>query len=240
VIALNARMNATKKTTIDRAMRRLRAVKGDQMTARAVTVRPRGGGASAAKSSANRRPAERCAGPIRRLKTTRRRGRCDDLTRRETMILRDATISPSGSAARGAKRIMIQTRHERCDEMISRGTVRRLERRDEMINRETIHRIERCDEMISRATTHRREAPSGRHRRRLKAPRLDLLRPRLPAKALRHARRNGRRNARRLRAGQIFNSGIREPLGLDRSPKTKRPANDGRPLRFSSGLAHLH
>jgi hypothetical protein len=233
-------MNATKKTIIHRAMRCLRAVKGDQMTARAVTARPRGGGASAAKRSANRRPAERCAGPIRRLKTTRRRGRCDDLTRLETMTPHDATIHPSGSAARGVRRIMIQIGIERCDGMISRATVRRLERRDEMINRETIHRIERCDEMISRATTHRREAPSGRHRRRLKAPRLDLLRPRLPAKALRHARRNGRRNARRLRAGQIFNSGIREPLGLDRSPKTKRPANDGRPLRFSSGLAHLH
>ena len=233
-------------------MKRLRAVRDDQMTARAVTAHPPGGAASVAKSSANRRATERCAGPIRRLKTTRRRGRCDDLTRRETMILRDATISPSGSAARGANRIVIQTRIERCDEMISRATVRRLERRDEMINHATIHRIERCDEMISRATTHRREAPSGRHRRRLKAPRLDLRRrrlkalrldlrrPRPPAKALRHARRNGRRNARRLRAGQIFNSGIREPLGLDRSPKTNRPTSNGWPVRFSSGIAYLH
>jgi hypothetical protein len=212
-------------------MRRLRAVKGDQMTARAVTVRPRGGAASAAKSSANRRPAERCVEPIRHPTTTRRRGRCDDLTRLETMTLRGATTRPSGSAARGAKRIRIQTRIERCDEMISRATVRRLERRDEMINRATIRRIERCDEMISRATTHRREAPSGRHRRRLKAPRPDLRRPRPPAKALRNARRNGRRNARRLRASQIFNSGIRKPLGLDRSPKTNRPTSNGWPVR---------
>ncbi|HEX2490872.1 MAG TPA: hypothetical protein VHR27_15790 [Blastocatellia bacterium] len=221
---------------------------GDRMTARAVTARPHGGAASAAKSSANRRPAERCVEPIRHPTTTRSRGRRDDLTRLETMTLRDATISPIGSAARGAKRIMIQTGIERCDEMISRATVRRLERRDEMINRATIHRIERCDEMISRATTHRREAPSGRHRRRLKAPRpdlrrrrlkaprLDLHRPRPPAKAL----RNARRNARRLRAGRIFNSGTREPLGLDRSPKTNRPANDGRPVRFSSAIAYLH
>jgi hypothetical protein len=131
---------------------------------------------------------------------------------------------------------MTQTGIERCDEMISRATVRRLERRDEMINRVTIHRIERYDEMISRATTRRREAPSGRHRRRLKALRLDLHRPRPPAKAL----RNARRNARRLRVGRIFNSGAREPLGLDRSPKTNRLANDGRPVRFSSGLAYLH
>jgi uncharacterized membrane protein YccC len=131
---------------------------------------------------------------------------------------------------------MIQTGIERCDEMISRATVRRLERRDETINSATIHRIERCDEMISRATTHRREAPSARHRRRLKAPRLDLRRPRPPAKAL----RNARRNARRLRASRIFNSGIREPLGLDRSPKTNRPAVIGRPVRFISWLAYLH
>jgi hypothetical protein len=218
-------------------MRRLREVKGDLMTARAVTARPRGGGASAAKSSANRRATERCAGPIRRLKTTRRRGRRGDLTRRETMTPHDATIHLSGSAARGVKRIMIQTRIERCAEMISRATVRRIERRVGMINRATIHRIERRVGMINRATVRRREAPSGRHRRRLKAPRLDLRRPRPPAKALRHARRNGRRNARRLRAGQIFNSGISEPLGLDRSPKTNRPAVIGRPVRFSSWLA---
>ena len=95
MIALNARMNATKKTIIHRAMRRLRAVKGDQMTARAVTARPRGGGASAAKSAANRRATERCAVPIRRLKTTRRRGRRGDLTRRETMTPHDAMIHPS-------------------------------------------------------------------------------------------------------------------------------------------------
>src|SRR5688572_33346836 len=97
-------MNATKKTIIHRAMRRLRAVKGDQTTARAVTARPRRAWASAAKSSANRRPAEKRAGPIRRLKTTRRRGRCDDLTRLETMTLRDATISPSGKIGRASCR----------------------------------------------------------------------------------------------------------------------------------------
>src|SRR5512145_1680785 len=102
-------------------MRRLRAVNGDQMTARAVTARPHGGAASAAKSSANRRPAERCVEPIRHPTTTLRRGRRDDLTRLETMTLRDATISPIGSAARGANRIMIQTGIERCDEMISRA-----------------------------------------------------------------------------------------------------------------------
>jgi hypothetical protein len=229
-------LNATKITIIHRAMMRLRAVKGDQMTARAVTARARGATASAAKISANRRPAEICAGPIRRLKTTRRRGTRDDLILLETMTLRDATTRPNGSAARGAKRIMIQIGIESCDEMISRATTRRIERRDEMINRATIHRIERCGEMISRATTRRREAPSGRHRRRLKAPRPDLRRPHPPAKALRHARRN----ARRLRAGQIFNSGIREPLGLDRSPKTNRPAVIGWPVRFSSWLAYLH
>lgn len=220
-------------------MRRLRAVKGDPMTARAVTDRPRGGAASAAKSRVNRRATERCDDPIRRLTTTRRRERCGDLTRGATMTLRgatmtlrDATIRPSRSAARGAKRIMIQTRIERRAGPSRRVTVRRVERRAETINHATIHHNERCDEMISRATTHHREASSGHHRRRLKAPRLDLRRPRPPAKAL--------RNAQRLRASQIINSGIREPLGLDCSPKTNRPAVIGRPVRFNSWFAHFH
>src|SRR5262245_38447935 len=217
--------------------RRADLTRREGMTRLDVTMRLRGGAASVAKRRTNRRGAERCAETIRRRATTRSREICADLTRREEMTRLDVTIGPIGSGASVAKsrtnrkgaetiRHRVTTRRiERRAEMIISATTHRIERRAETINRATIRRIGRCEEMTRRATVRRREASSVRSRL--------LLRRLLPhAKALLRARRKSPRNAQRLDAGPIFNSGVRESLGLDCSSTPNRPANDGRPVRL--------
>ena len=174
------------------------------MTARDVTLRPSGSAANDAKSHANRKGAE----SIRHRRTNRPPGICAEVTRRrEAMPPRDATLRPSGDATRGAKRIMIQPRIERCAEPTRR-----------------------------RVTTRRREALSVRRRRRLKAlrrerrsgPRRLLLRRLPPAKARPPARRKGRQTARRTRASPIFDSGARDTARTRLPPKrTGRPMTAG-------------
>src|SRR5262245_34593502 len=135
------------KAIIRLAVNRLRAVKGDPMTLRDVTIRPSGGAASDAKGHINRRGAE----SIRHRTTTRPRGRCaemisratirriercgEPIRRREAMTPRDATIRLHGGAASDAKSLRIRPSIERCGEPTRRlhETVRRRGRRAEMI-----------------------------------------------------------------------------------------------------------
>src|SRR5262249_59520393 len=84
-------------------MRRLRAVRGDPMTARDVTAPPTGSEASGAKSLTIRPRVEK------RAETTRRAA----VRLREMMALRDATILPRGSATNGARRIITKTGPDR-------------------------------------------------------------------------------------------------------------------------------
>ena len=202
--------------------RRATVRRRETMTLRDATIRPRRSAASGARRIVIKPRAERCAEPTIRRATTRRE-RCADLTRREAMTRRAETVRPSGSARSGAKSVTIRPR---------------IERRAETIRRATIRRVERRDKMIRRATVRRRETSSGRHRRRLQAhrrARRSDLRRLQPAKALRHALRKGRRNAQRLRAGPIINSGLRDTVGA-RSLLEIEQASHHRPACSVEGI----
>ena len=168
----------------------------------------------------------------------------------DPMTLRDVTIRLRVRASSGAKRHANRRLRERFAEPIRRR--RTPHRRHEASRGHHRRRLKAPRRGLHRLLLRR----SGHHRRRLKAPRperqsdlhrllprrsdlhrllprrSDLRRLLPPAKALLHARRNRRLTAQCLRAGPVINSGISDPFGRDCSPKSKRPAIIGWPLRL--------